>query len=89
MVRLERDHIETLNGGLKDVYGAYRRMVECLNEVAGSGRFDPESGTIDVSEELEREMNSVVLRELSRIEDTVEDFRNLLKWMSDLPADKR
>jgi hypothetical protein len=88
-VRLERDHIETLNWGLKDIYGAYRRMVKFLNEVAGSGRFDPESYTIDVPEELTREMNSVVLRELSRIEDTVEDFKDLLKWMSNPQADKR
>jgi hypothetical protein len=89
LARIEREHIGTLKDGLNDVYDAYRRMGEFLNELAASGGFDPETYTIEISEKQRQKMADLLADELLSIERVVREFKALLATLSSANAVKQ
>lgn len=79
MARLEREQIQALNRGLNDLYDSYRRIIEFINETARSGGFDPGAFAIELTEKQEREMSALMLDELSKIEEAVQELKTLLE----------
>ena len=78
MVKLEREQIETLNRRLNNVYDGYRRIVDFFNKVARSGRIIHNTYTLELSEKQSKEMSDLMVNELSKIENAVQDMKNLL-----------
>lgn len=89
MARIEREHIGTLKDGLNDVYDAYRRIGEFLNELVASGGFDPETYTIEISEKQRQKMADLLADELLSIEQVVQEFKALLASLSSADAMKQ
>ncbi|MDH5441174.1 MAG: hypothetical protein OEZ48_10670 [Candidatus Bathyarchaeota archaeon] len=82
MVKLEREQIETLNRRLNNVYDGYRGIVDFFNKVARSGRIIHNTYTLELSEKQSKEMSDSMVNELSKIENAVQDMKNLLDGLT-------
>ena len=78
-MKLEREQIQALNDGLNDVYDGYRRIVEFMNVFAKSGRFNPNTYTLELSENQRQEMSCSMLNELSKIEHAIQKLKKFLE----------
>ena len=78
MVKLEREQIKTLNRALSDVYDGYRGIVDFFNRLARSGRIIHSTYTLELSEKQREETSDLMQNKLSKIEDAVQEMRNLL-----------
>lgn len=77
MAKLDREQIQTLNEELSNIYDGYKGTVLCMRKLATLG-FNPSFYTIELSEGKKEEMRALVSDQLSKIEDAVENVRNLL-----------
>jgi len=76
LAKLEREQIQTLDQELDNVYDGYRGTVQCMRELTRLG-FNPNSYTIELSDQQKEEMGALVSDQLSKIEEAVENVRNL------------
>lgn len=79
MIKIRREHILCLNNELNSIYEGYRKIIEFLNELASSGKFNYQSYTLELSENQTREMTAFIMDELSKIENAAQEIRNMLK----------
>jgi hypothetical protein len=78
LVKLEREQIKTLNRALSDVYDGYRGIVDFFNRLARSGRIIHSTYTLELSEKQREETSDLMQNKLSKIEDAVQEMKNLL-----------
>jgi hypothetical protein len=71
-----------LNRRLNNVYDGYRAIVDFFNEAAGSGRITHNTYTLELSEKQKKEMSDLMVNELSKIENAVQEMKNLLDGLT-------